>query len=252
MMAGTPIPAVVFEELDSTNAEARRRADAGERGPVWLMARRQSAGRGRRGRAWDGGQGNLTATLLLTLDKPPLEAAQLAFVAALAAGRTIASYVPASILRLKWPNDVLIGGDKVCGMLIESGSAPGGGLWLAVGIGINLVSYPTGIERSAMAVAEHLRHDVSRPPTPDEALAVLSEDFASILTLWLEQGFEPIRVAWTRMAAGLGGPCEARLEGETVVGVAEGLDADGALLLRLPAGGTRRITAGDVFFGAPS
>ena len=90
MMAGTPIPAVVFEELDSTNAEARRRADAGERGPIWLMARRQSAGRGRRGRAWDGGQGNLTATLLMTLDKPPLEAAQLAFVAALAAGRTIA------------------------------------------------------------------------------------------------------------------------------------------------------------------
>jgi BirA family biotin operon repressor/biotin-[acetyl-CoA-carboxylase] ligase len=243
-------PVLIFEDLDSTNAEARRRAEAGERGPVWLLARRQNAGRGRRGRAWEAGKGNLTATLLLTLDKPPLEAAQLAFVVALAAARTIASYVPASILRLKWPNDVLIGEDKVCGMLIESGPAAGGGLWLAIGVGINLMSYPRGVERPATAVAEHLRHDVIRPPTPDEALAVLAADFESILALWREQGFEPIRRAWTRMAAGIGGPCTVRLDSDTVSGVAEGLDADGALLLRLPDGDLRRITAGDVFFGS--
>jgi BirA family biotin operon repressor/biotin-[acetyl-CoA-carboxylase] ligase len=242
---------IVLDEIDSTNAEARRRADAGERGRLWIMARRQTAGRGRRGRAWDGGTGNLTATLLLTLDKTPIEAAQIAFVAALAAGRTIAAYVPASIVRLKWPNDVLIGERKVCGMLIESGPAPGGGLWLAVGVGLNLASYPKDVERPATAVAEHMRHDVIHAPTPDDVLALLARDFDAALALWLEQGFEPIRQTWMRAAAGLGEVCTARLERETVEGVAEGLDADGALLLRLPGGQLRRITAGDVFLGAP-
>ena len=242
-------PIIVLDEIDSTNAEARRRADAGERGPLWITARRQTAGRGRRGRAWEGGTGNLTATLLLTLDKTPVEAAQVAFVAALAAGRTIAAYVPASIVRLKWPNDVLIGEHKVCGMLIESGPAPGSGLWLAVGVGLNLASYPKDVERPATAVAEHMRHDVIRLPTPDEALAQLAGDFDAALALWLDQGFEPIRQTWVRAAAGLGEACTARLEHQTLEGVAEGLDADGALLLRLPDGQLRRITAGDVFLG---
>ena len=242
-------PIIVLDEIDSTNAEARRRADAGERGPRWITARRQTAGRGRRGRAWEGGTGNLTATLLLTLDKTPVEAAQVAFVAALAAGRTIAAYVPASIVRLKWPNDVLIGEHKVCGMLIESGPAPGSGLWLAVGVGLNLASYPKDVERPATAVAEHMRHDVIRLPTPDEALAQLAGDFDAALALWLDQGFEPIRQTWVRAAAGLGEACTARLEHQTLEGVAEGLDADGALLLRLPDGQLRRITAGDVFLG---
>src|ERR1700744_5034589 len=100
------VRAITFDELDSTNAEARRRAQTGERGPVWLMARRQTAGVGRRGRAWDGGEGNLTATLLLTLDGAPLGAGQLAFVAGVAAAETIAAYVPPSLVSLKWPNDV--------------------------------------------------------------------------------------------------------------------------------------------------
>ncbi len=241
---------IIFDELDSTNAEARRRAEVGERGPVWLLARRQTAGRGRRGRAWAAGQGNLTATVLLTLDKTPLQAAQLAFVAGLAAGRTVAAYIPASLVRLKWPNDVLIGDRKVCGMLIESGPAAGGGLWLAIGFGLNLANYPEVVERPATAVAEHLRHDVLRAPTPDEALSLLTRDFDETLSVWLEQGFEPIRWTWTRMAAGIGAPCTARLESETVEGIAEGLDEDGALLLRLVGGQLRRITAGDVFFGA--
>jgi BirA family biotin operon repressor/biotin-[acetyl-CoA-carboxylase] ligase len=245
------VPILTFEELDSTNAEARRRAEAGERGPVWLMARRQTAGVGRRGRAWDGGEGNLTATLLLTLDKPPLEAAQLAFVAGLAAWTAITVCVPAAVVTLKWPNDVLIKGRKACGVLIESGPAANGLTWVAVGIGVNLASYPEALERPATAVAGHLSRDVIRAPSPDEAMAVLAETFDVTLNLWLTQGFEPIRQAWTKRAQGLGGPCTARLERETISGMAEGLDADGALLLRLPDGMLRRITAGDVFFGAP-
>jgi BirA family biotin operon repressor/biotin-[acetyl-CoA-carboxylase] ligase len=244
-------PVLVFDDLDSTNAEARRRAEAGERGPVWLLARRQAAGRGRRGRAWDAGQGNLTATLLLTLDKPPLEAAQVAFVAALAVAAMAEAYVPLPVIGLKWPNDMLLEGRKASGMLVESGPAPGGGLWLAVGIGVNLVDFPTGVERPATALAAHLRHDVPRPPSQDEAIQRLSAAFDEALALWLAEGFAPIRRAWTDRAVGLGGACTARLDAEAVTGTAEGLDADGALLLRLSGGGMRRITAGDVFFGAP-
>jgi BirA family biotin operon repressor/biotin-[acetyl-CoA-carboxylase] ligase len=243
-------PVIVFEDLDSTNAEARRRVEAGERGPVWLLARRQSAGRGRRGRSWEAGQGNLAATLLLTLDKPPQEAAQLAFVAALAVGEMADAYVPAVRTRFKWPNDILIEGCKAAGMLIESGPAAGGGLWLAIGVGVNLASFPEDVERPATALAEHMYHDAIRHPTPDEALERLSTAFDSVLQLWLTEGFERIRQAWLARAVGIGGPCSARLESETIAGVAEGLDADGALLLRLPDGELRRITAGDVFFGS--
>ena len=191
------------------------------------------------------------ATLLLTLDKPPVEVAQLAFVAGLAAWTAITAYVPAGAVTLKWPNDVLIAGRKACGMLIESGPAVGGGTWAAVGIGVNLATYPEAVERPATSVADHLSHDVARAPSPDQALAILAETFDVTLGLWLSQGFEPIREAWLTRAEGLGGPCTARLERETASGIAEGLDADGALLLRLPGGELRRITAGDVFFGAP-
>jgi len=160
------------------------------------------------------------------------------------------AYAPAALVRLKWPNDVLIEGRKAAGMLIESGSAPEGGLWLAVGIGVNLASYPTDVERPATALAEHLRHDVIRAPAPDQALSDLARAFARWLDIWLSQGFEPVRAAWTARAAGIGVACTARLADQTLEGTAEGLDADGALLLRLPHGEIRRITAGDVFFGA--
>jgi len=90
---------------------------------------------------------------------------------------------------------------------------------------------------------------MARAPSPDQALAVLAETFDVTLGLWLTQGFEPIRQAWLARAEGMGGPCTARLEHETLSGVAESLDADGALLLRLPGGELRRVTAGDVFFG---
>jgi BirA family biotin operon repressor/biotin-[acetyl-CoA-carboxylase] ligase len=242
-------PILVFDHLDSTNAEARRRAEAGERGPVWLLARRQTAGRGRRGRAWEAGQGNLAATLLLTLDKPPLEAAQLAFVAGLAVDEMARAYAQEASIALKWPNDLLIEGRKVSGMLIESGQGAGG-LWLAVGIGVNLLDYPEDVERPATALARHLQAGIA-PPTSDEALGRLAAAFDRWFNLWLEQGFGPIRAVWTHRAMGLGGPCTARLDREAVSGTAEGLDADGALLLRLPRGDLRRITAGDVFFGAP-
>ncbi len=235
-------PAVWFDAIDSTNAEARRRAEGGETGPLWIAARRQTAGRGRRGRAWETPTGNLAATFLTETEKPPAEAAQLSFVAALAVADLLSAHVDPGRVRLKWPNDPLLDGLKVSGILVESGPLPGG-LWLACGVGVNLAHAPVAADRPATALGDH-----AAPPTPEQALTALAAAFAHWCGVWSGEGFAPIRDAWTARAIGLGGACEARLGSETVFGVAEALEADGALRLRLPTGDVRRITAGDVFF----
>ena len=235
---------VAYDEIDSTNLEARRRVDAGETGPLWITALWQTAGKGRRGRTWRSGSGNLAATLLLTTSKPPLEAAQIAFVAALAVADLASTYALASKVRLKWPNDTLLAGRKLSGILIESGPSPGG-LWLAVGIGVNLAEAPSDVERPATALSDHMD---GPPPRPAEAVEILAQAFERWRSLWERAGFAAIAEAWTQRAYGLGQSCSARLPGETIEGVAEGLDLDGALRLRLPDGSLRRITAGDVFF----
>lgn len=241
------IPAIeALDEIDSTNAEARRRAEAGHTGPLWITAARQTAGRGRRGRSWETGQGNLAATLLLVTAKPPAEAAQVSFVAALAVADLASAHVPASLVSLKWPNDPMIAGKKASGILVESGPHAAGGLWVAVGVGVNLLTAPQVADRPATTFAEHM---TAPPPKPLEALQVLAEAFERWSRLWDSSGFSAIAEAWTARAHGLGETCVARLGNETLEGVAEGLDGDGALRLRLANGQVRRITAGDVFFG---
>lgn len=243
-----PIPVLAFDEIDSTNAEARRRAEGGEAGPLWITAAVQTAGRGRQGRRWDTTRGNLAATLLVTTDAAPAEAAQLSFVAAFAIRALALRFVPESLVRFKWPNDVMVEGRKLSGILIESGRTGAGALWLAIGIGVNLAHAPENLERPATAIAHHLNAGVAAPPTPEEALAILSEAFAAKAAAWTRSGFAPLRDEWLKGAGGIGQPCQARLEAGTVEGVAEGLDVDGALLLRLPDRSLRRISAGDVFF----
>jgi BirA family biotin operon repressor/biotin-[acetyl-CoA-carboxylase] ligase len=240
-------PIEALDEVDSTNAEARRRAEAGAAGPLWITARRQTAGRGRRGRAWETGAGNLAATYLAHTLRPPGEAAQISFVAALAVADLAAAFVPAALVSLKWPNDPLIAGRKTAGILVESGPHPAGGLWLAVGCGVNLATPPDNPERPAAAFAQHMH---GPPPPPLEALAVLAESFERWRDVWDRLGFPPIAEAWTARAHGLGQTCTARLPTETITGIAEGLDSDGALRLRTGPGVVRRITAGDVFFGS--
>ncbi|WP_293906976.1 biotin--[acetyl-CoA-carboxylase] ligase [Phenylobacterium sp.] len=244
MTAHPPIEA--YDELDSTNAEARRRAEAGEVGPVWITAGVQTAGRGRRGRNWSTQRGNLAATLLTLTDRPPAEAAQLSFVAALAACDLADTCLGPGAARLKWPNDVLVQGRKAVGILVESGVRADGRLWLAVGIGVNLAHAPQDLERPATAFAEHM---AGPPPQPLAALEVLAAAFARWRRAWETQGFVPISASWSARATGIGQRCEARLPNRTLAGVAEGLDTDGALRLRLDDGGLERITAGDVFFG---
>ncbi len=244
------VPVLAFDEIDSTNAEARRRAEAGETGPLWISAGVQTAGRGRRGRRWDTSRGNLAATLLIATDAGPAEAAQLSFVAAFAIRALAEHYAPASLVRFKWPNDVMVDGGKLSGILIESGRNAAGMLWLAIGMGVNLAHAPQDVDRPATSLAAHLKADVPAPPGPAEALTILSQAFVSHAAVWTRAGFAPLRDEWLKGAGGIGQPCVARLDRETVEGVAEGMDGDGALLLRLPDRSLRRISAGDVFFPA--
>jgi BirA family biotin operon repressor/biotin-[acetyl-CoA-carboxylase] ligase len=225
-------------EIDSTNSEARRLAEAGETWPVWISTNRQTAGRGRRGRTWNSGSGNLAATLLL---RPPTDFAQLSFAAALAVSDVAVHFASSVPIAVKWPNDVLADGRKLAGILLESGQ-DSNGTWLAIGIGINLAGHPEDTEFPATSLAAFVT-----PPSPTEALTVLAARFAHWYDAWMMQGFETLRVAWLARAGGLGAPIRARLPHETRHGVFEGIDASGALLLN-EQGTVRAITAGEVFF----
>jgi BirA family biotin operon repressor/biotin-[acetyl-CoA-carboxylase] ligase len=225
-------------ELDSTSSEARRLAEAGEQRPVWIIAEHQTAGRGRRGRAWETATGNLAATLLLRPDAPPAIIGQLSFAAALAVAETAMHFAPGAAITVKWPNDVLAQGRKLAGILLEAGDG-----WLAIGIGINLARFPEGTEFPATSLAQL----GIAPPSSDAALTVLAARLAHWYDVWMQDGFEPLRAAWLTRAQGLGGAIRARLPHETRTGVFEGIDAAGALLLN-DQGQVRVIAAAEVFF----
>ncbi len=217
-------------------------AHAGEVGPLWITAARQTAGRGRHGKVWDSGQGNLAATLLLRPSGPEAVISQLSFAAALAVAQMAAQFAPDAVIQVKWPNDVLGNGKKLAGILLES--APDrGGRWLAIGIGVNLVRFPRATEFPATSLAQLS----IAPPSPDTAVCVLAACFAHWYDVWMNQGFETVRAAWLARAGGLGAAICARLPHETRTGIFEGIDASGALLLN-EQGHVRAIAAGEVFF----
>jgi len=233
-----PAGRVRYEELDSTNSEARRLAEKGEPGPLWISTARQTAGRGRRGRAWEAAPGNLAATLLIRPRVPQAALGQLSFVAALAVAEAASHFAPSAVISVKWPNDVLAEGKKLAGLLLE-----GGADWLAIGVGINLAGFPEGTDFPATALAQL----GIAPPSSEEALTVLAARFAHWYDAWMKTGFDTIREAWLARAAGLGKPIRARLPNETREGVFEGIDQTGALLLN-EQGRLRSIAAGEVFF----
>jgi BirA family biotin operon repressor/biotin-[acetyl-CoA-carboxylase] ligase len=237
----------VFDEIDSTNEEARRRGALGERGPLWICARRQFAGRGRRGRNWESPEGNLMATLLIAPGVGAADAARLSFVAALAVHDLVSTYAVRAAVRVKWPNDVLIDGKKAAGILLESSGHEGQDIipWLAVGIGVNLIQAPANAAFPATFLGAH-----GPAPTPSEALAELAQAWETRFRVWRVGGFAAIREAWLAVAAGIGQQIEVRLPGETLQGRFETLMPDGALSLLLPSGARRAITAGEVFFSS--
>lgn len=237
-----------FETIDSTNEEARRLAAQGSAAPVWITADHQTAGRGRRGRAWDSPTGNLAATLLINPQKPVAECAQLSFAAALAVSDMVAAFAPRHDIKVKWPNDVLADGRKISGILLESASSGATPQWLAIGIGVNLARHPTDTEFPATSLKALHAAAPGSIPAPREALTQLAASFAKWYEVWRARGFSPIRDAWLSRAAMLGSRIKARLANEETTGLFEGIDDTGALILRESADRTRAIAAGEVFF----
>ncbi|MGY6411523.1 MAG: biotin--[acetyl-CoA-carboxylase] ligase [Alkalilacustris sp.] len=233
---------VVLPEVDSTMAEAARRSP--ER-PTWILALRQTAGRGRRGRVWIDPAGNFAATLALPLTAPAPEAALYSFVAALALRDALAHWVAPDRLGLKWPNDVLLDGGKVSGILLESAGQGGAVTRLAIGIGVNLRTAPPAEGHHVAPAA--LAQASSAEVTPEAFLDRLAPAFAARQALFQADGFGPIRAEWLAHAARLGQRVTARTTRETLSGVFETLDPTGALVLAT-AEGRRSIPAGEVFF----
>jgi BirA family transcriptional regulator, biotin operon repressor / biotin---[acetyl-CoA-carboxylase] ligase len=250
------IPIEHLPTIDSTNVEAMRRIAAGDRGTRWIIAAEQTAGRGRSGRGWTSKPGNFYGSLIVPVAGRPAVAHHLSLLMAVAvfdALTEVAGTRGLPGLRLKWPNDVLIGGAKLCGLLPESTSHPDGtGLLVVFGIGINLQRPAVDLGRPVAALADH-----GLSLTPDEMAAPLGTWMLHWLGLWRAgEGFDVIRSAWLERAG---------LRGETITvnagsglhvgagpvsGTFDGLDSDGALLLRLDSGQVQRFTYGDVTLAA--
>jgi BirA family biotin operon repressor/biotin-[acetyl-CoA-carboxylase] ligase len=233
---------VAHEVLGSTNAEALSLARQGERGPLWVTADRQSAGRGRRGRAWISPPGNLYASLLLTGPAAAEHWPQLSFVAALAIHDAVVE-VAADLkpqLAIKWPNDLLLAGAKFAGILIEG---EGDVNAVAVGIGVNCASHPADTDFPATDLAA-----AGATVSPATLLSALSIKMLGRIAQWnAGEGFSTIRADWLARASGMGEDVRVRLAERELVGRFEALDEAGALVLRLPDGSTTTIAAGDVF-----
>jgi len=241
---------LALEAVDSTNEEAKRRAEAGEAEGLAVTALRQTAGRGRRGRAWDSPEGNLFVSMLLRPSRPPMEAATLSFLACVAMADAVAQLAPhlAPKLACKWPNDLLLDGAKICGILLESRNKPannaaGGGIdYLVIGIGVNLVYHPADTPYPATDLAAQ-GVEVSR----QDFLAALLQSLGTWYERWNQHGFAPVREAWLKRAQGIGRPVIVRLQDKELHGCFVALDDSGALLLETADGGIKTITAGDVF-----
>lgn len=253
-----------FPETGSTNAEALAAARGGDPGRIWFVTDHQTAGRGRRGRAWATPSGNLAASLLNVVPVGPGAAASLGFVAGLAldeALRTVAPSLAVRIaldgiepggagqgdrLRLKWPNDVLLDGAKLAGILLEGEALPDGRFAVIIGIGVNVAHAPDGLPYPAVAL-----QSLGAPVDAAGLFAALSDSWAGFEGLWDGgKGFAVIRRLWLERAAGLGERVAVRLGGEVVSGTFETIDETGRLLVRLPNGAVRTVAAGEVHFGA--
>ena len=233
---------VNYDTLGSTNAEALALARAGERGPLWISARTQSAGRGRRGTRWVSPAGNLHATLLLSEPSPPAQAPQLSFVAALAAHDAIAACAPqvGPDLKVKWPNDLLVEKAKVAGILIEGESEPA--FAVAIGIGVNCATHPDNTDYPAADLA-----GLGALVVPDALLEELAGTMQKRLAQWRSGlDFSATRADWLKRAAGLGDVLQVRLPERELSGRFQGLDDAGRLLLER-AGSVTPVTAGEVF-----
>jgi BirA family biotin operon repressor/biotin-[acetyl-CoA-carboxylase] ligase len=216
--------------VDSTNLEAIRLAEIGERGPCWIVSAEQTAGKGRLGRAWVSESGNFYGTLLWPTIAPLTAISQVSFVAALAVHETATKFSDGATISLKWPNDCLLDGAKFCGILCEG---LGNGL-VAIGIGINIAHVP-----------ERLPYQVARlcNATVESVFKQLQLSLSKHLEIWNDgNGFDRIRKDWMQRCPHIG----TKISVDGQAGTFTGLGLDGALLLQLPGGEVKTIYAGDL------
>lgn len=234
---------LVFESLDSTLSEAARRAPD-LTGPVWILADEQTAARGRRGRSWATPKGNFAATLMMRREESPGIAALRSFIASLALRRAFVRVTgDEGAFALKWPNDVLLNGGKVAGILLETI-----GDHLAIGIGVNLAHAPGADQVEAGALRPvSLVGETGIAVSTSSFLDALAAEYAPLETQFRTYGFAPIRTAWLAHAARLGEEIIARTMRDETRGIFEDVDENGSLILRTPKGRVP-VTAADVFF----
>lgn len=237
---------IAFDEIDSTNLEAARQAAQGAADGAVIWAKAQTGGRGRRGRAWASPVGNLYCSILMRPSEPAQTATQIGFVVSLAGADAVRSVLSEDrIVALKWPNDILVSGRKVAGILLESqSSAPGRLDWLVAGFGLNVASHPIGLEYPA---SDLHAEGAPRAVTAKDMLEAYLSAFARWRARWRSEGFAPMRTAWAGLAVGLGRDIKVRLTDETLEGRFRELDGDGGLVLEMADGSLRVITSGQIF-----
>jgi BirA family biotin operon repressor/biotin-[acetyl-CoA-carboxylase] ligase len=245
-----------FDQIGSTNAEALARARDGEHGPIWFVTSQQTAGRGRRHRAWIAPRGNLASSVLEVIDVSPSTAATLGFAAGLALEAALQKLSIEASLRsagsdnmkfsLKWPNDVLAGRQKLAGILLEAEAVADNRLAVVVGIGTNVVAAPEGTPTPATSLAALGVHVGA-----EDLFATLSDSWAEFCGIWDRgRGFGEIRRLWLQRAAGLGQPVAIKTGNSTVEGIFDTLDETGCMVIRTSDGKRVPISAGDVYFGS--
>lgn len=237
---------ILLDRVGSTNAYA---AGLGATGPTWIMAAEQTGGRGRRGRPWSSPRGNFYATLSLRPTETADRVALRSFAAALALREACAGLMGTGAgLALKWPNDVLLNGGKLAGILLESTGAGGQIAQLSIGIGVNLIAAPTPdqVEPGAVAPVSLLAETGIRV-TPETFLTALARAYHAWETHFQAEGFAPLRAEWLAHAARLGETITARTGQSSHQGRFDGIDESGALILTTPQG-RQTIPAAEIFF----
>ena len=239
---------VIIDEVDSTMKEARRRqADLTQ--PTWILAKNQTNAHGRRGRTWSNPNGNFSATLALKIKEDPTRLALRSFVTALALFDTLAYVTKApKLLSLKWPNDVLMEDKKVAGILLESFGSGKVIDFLFIGVGVNLVPLPDGIEPSFGSVLLPVSlSDFDFKIDPEDFLVYLAANF----DYWEKQlrnfGFSRLRKVWLSRAVKVGDMIAVRTGSDLYEGIFDTIDDSGNLVLKMESD-IKIISAGDVYF----
>ena len=236
----------VLDSVDSTMDAARRRLADGAAEPFAIAAKQQTRGRGRSGRNWQTAPGNLAITFFMPFDGSYAEAARLGFAVSLGVRDALAELAPGVPAQLKWPNDVLLNGGKVCGLLLENlGTGPDGRLQILIGIGVNLIHHPAPSDSNWPPTS--IVRETGTAPDFDAALQAIVRSVPERIRRDTELGFEATRRDWLARAARRNEPLTARLADETVTGIFRDIDPTGALVLETGTG-MRKVTAGDVFF----